>query len=172
MEIPQQVLNALAGTDVVLIPPEEEGTAPMPAEDFVRQYIEPLVALDMAVVVDPNSLTSLLFNPTFHDEKELTQMAIDGRLAEYVNGQGNNQKPINPQALVKVTSKGQPVRDILVDNVEAGINAGKRNMTADNQVEVLPVTPENLMNTLETRGRRPNVPMPEPTIPQNVKVVR
>jgi hypothetical protein len=168
MEIPQQVINALQGTDVVLVPPEEEGTQPMPAEDFVREYIEPLLALDMAVVVDPESFSSVLFNPTFHDTEELKALAVEGRLAEYVNGLGNSQKPINPQALVRVTSKGEPVRDILVDNVEAGINAGNRNLTENNEVEVLPATPENLMDTLETRGRRPQIPFPEPTIPQNV----
>ena len=167
MEIPQQVINTLAGTDVILIPPEEEGTQPMPAEEYVKAFIEQLMALGMQLALSPSG-TSLLFNPSYHNPEEITVLAEQDRLAEYVNGVGNNQKPINPQALVKVTSKGQPVRDILVDNVEAGINAGNRNLTQDNEVEVLPVTPENLMDTLETRGRRPQIPFPEPTIPQNV----
>jgi hypothetical protein len=166
MEIPQQVINTLAGTDVVLVPAEEEGTVPMPSEDFVRENIEALIALGMMVVVDPETFMALVYNPSFHDTEELKVLALEGRLAEYVNGLGKNQKPINPQAMVKVSSKGQPVRDILVDNVEAGINAGQRNLTADNEVEVLPVTRENLLGTLETRGRRPQVEMPPPSVPQ------
>lgn len=165
MQIPQQVLNTLAGTDVLLVPPPEEGTAPTPAEKFAEEFIEPLMSLGMAVAVSPSGM-SLMFNPEFHDPKALEQLAKADRLAEYVNGEGNNEKPIDPKALVKVTSRGEPVRDILVDNVQAGINAGRRNMTSENEVEVLPVTGETLTATLENRGRRPEKNMPTPTIPQ------
>jgi hypothetical protein len=165
MQIPQQVLNTLAGTDVVLVPPESEGTIPTPAEEFVKNNTDALFMLGMVLAVSPTE-SALLFNPDFHDPDLINEMAKEDRLAEYVNGEGNNEKPIDPRALVKVTSRGEPVRDILVDDEQSGINAAMRNMTADNDVEILPASGEELLGTLESRGRRPQVEMPVPTIPQ------
>lgn len=159
MKIPEQVINSLAGKDVILVPPQEEGTTPTPAEEFVQAFIEPLMMLEMGVAVQEDG-SALLFNPSYHDPALIEQAAQQGRLAEYVNGAGNNQKPVNPMAMVKVTSKkGEPVRDILVDSLEKADTAARRNMTDEHNVEVVPASNEELASTLANRA--PAGTMPE-----------
>jgi hypothetical protein len=160
MKIPDQVLSMLSGADVVLVPPPQEGTQPTEAEDFIQAFIEPLMMLEMGVAIEPETGMGLVFNPTYHNPDVIGELALAGRLAEYVNGLGNNEKPINPEALVRVTSpSGEPIRDILVDSREKAQTAVARNETGDHVVEVLPADQQNLTATLANRS--PTGSMPE-----------
>lgn len=137
MEFPEQILNTLRGTDVILIPIDGDENE---AEAFVKDHIEPLLALDMSLAIQKDG-TSILFNPSYHDSKALEQAAKEDRLYEFVNGAGNNGVPENPTAAVHVTTRnGKPVRSILVDSLEKAASAAGRNMTVDHNVDVEPIT--------------------------------
>lgn len=159
MKIPEQILNVLRGTDALLIPPANEGTQPTQAELFAQQYLEFLLGLGLKLATDDGNPevagdeTYLLFNPTFFDETLVLQAAEQSRLAEFVNGLGNNQKPIEPKALVEVVSKrtGETIRDILTDTPETTETAVLRNQTADTDVRVVPATNETLLNAIRRR---------------------
>lgn len=159
MKIPDQILSVLKGTDVILIPPENEGTVPTPSEQFVKAYLEPLLALGLQLATDDadpevvGDESYLLFNPSFFDANLIQAAAEQSRLAEFVNGLGNNAKPANPIAMVRVFNRnsGEPVRDILTDTPETTMTAAQRNVTQDNDVSVEAATTENLINTLTRR---------------------
>lgn len=158
--IPDQIINVLKGTDALLIPPANEGVVPMEAEIFAQEHLPALLALGLKLATDDGNPevqgdeTYLLFNPDGFDANIVMQAADSGRLAEFVNGLGNNKKPETPIAIVKVRSKntGGSVRDILTDTPETTLSAAQRNNTADHTVEVQPATNDTLINAL---GNRP-----------------
>jgi hypothetical protein len=157
--IPEQIINVLKGTDALLIPPQNEGTVPTEAENFVLEHLEPLIALGLKLATDDGNPqvagdeTYLLFNPDGFDEEAVMQAADQGRLAEFVNGAGNNVKPTNPIAIVKVRNKksGATVRDILTDSPETTMSAAQRNNTEDHVVAVEPASNDTLLNALDNR---------------------
>lgn len=166
--IPQQILDVLAGEDVLLIPPAQEGVTPIPAEVYADEHAEALLDLGMAVTKEnrPEGEAFLLYNPEVHPTEEVEQYAQAGRLAEYVNGEGNNKKPGNPSAMVNVTTPGgEPVRDILVETPEQAKAAMQRNSSPKRNVALNPFTAETSGNVLRNRiqrvGEIPNpVPLP------------
>lgn len=159
MKIPEQIINVLRGSDALLIPPANEGTQPTQAELFAQEYLEMLLGLGLKLATDDGNPevagdeTYLLFNPDGFDEQLVLQAAQQGRLAEFVNGLGNNQKPIEPKAIVEVRSKrtGETIRDILTDTPETTESAVLRNQTADTDVIVEPATNETLLNAIRRR---------------------
>lgn len=156
IEIPDQVWNTLTGKDVVIIPPEMEGVMPMPAEEFVMQHAPELIDMGMLIARDHKGTneeaTWMLFNPKFHNQGVIKELADSGRLSEYANGAGNHTKPDQATHVVKVTSKnGEPVRDVLIANPQQAASAISRNSTSGNNVEVAPANPEELSHTLLKR---------------------
>lgn len=155
--IPDQIIDVLDGSDVLLIPPASEGTVPTPSEQFAIEHAEALVDLGLVIARDTGKsdedASYLLFNPDVFDPGTVERFAMQGRLAEFVNGLGNNQKPENPTHMVSVKSAatGDPIRDVLVDSPEKAAAAIQRNDSPKRTVELNPVTPDNLNNTLLAR---------------------
>jgi hypothetical protein len=157
--IPEQIINVLKGTDALLIPPANEGTIPTESEIYAQKFLEPLLALGLMLATDQGvpevegDETYLLYNPDGFDNNAVMQAADQGRLAEFVNGTGNNKKPEQPIAIVKVRSKktGATVRDILTDSPETTMSAAQRNNTEDHTVDVQPASNDTLINALGNR---------------------
>lgn len=157
--IPEQIINVLKGTDALLIPPTNEGTQPTESEVFAQTHLEALLTLGLQLATDDGDPAVegdemyLLFNPDGFDSATIMQAADAGRLAEFVNGLGNNTKPEAPIAIVKVRSKntGGTVRDILTDTPETTLSAVQRNSTVDNDVSVQGATNESLISALGNR---------------------
>ena len=154
--IPQQVIDVLEGTDAILLPPMEEGVQPMPEELFVLEHLEALVDLGMAVARDTmerdEDATWLVFNPEAYDPEVVRQYAMSNRLAEFVNGEGNNAKPQNPTGIVNVFAKdGSDVRDILVETPEQAQAAIAANSRPGRAIEVNPADAGTLQKVIDNR---------------------
>lgn len=155
--IPQQILDVLAGEDVLLVPPAQEGVMPMPAETYAEEHAEALLDLGLALTREdrPEGEAFLLYNPEIYPVEEVEQYASEVRLAEYVNGAGNNVKPADANSVVNVTTeKGEPVRDILVSTSDQAKSAMERNNSPKRNVKLSPLSPENVESTLRNRIQR------------------
>lgn len=166
--IPEQILDVLAGDDVLLIPPAQEGVMPMPAEAYADEHAEALLDLGLAITKEdrPEGEAYLLYNPEVYPPEEVESFAKEGRLSEYVNGAGNNQKPADSNAVVSVTTKkGEPVRDIMVASPQQAEAAIARNQSSKRNIALSPLTPDSVQGTLRNRiqriGEIPN-PVPVP----------
>jgi hypothetical protein len=170
--IPQQIIDVISGEDALLLPPAQEGVQPMPEEVYALDHLEALVDLGLAVARDTKptdeTATYLLFNPDFFDPEEVRQYAMTDRLAEFVNGEGNNQKPANPTGIVNVFAKdGSDVRDVLVETPEQAQAAIARNQKPGRAVELNPADAGTLQKVINNRVQNVGtVPIPTDNTPR------
>ena len=166
--IPQQIIDVLEGNDVLLVPPASEGTQETASEKFAVEHFKSLVDLGLVVArdtaPDDKDATWLLFNPDHFDADTIHQYAITGRLAEFVNGEGNNQKPEDPTHIVNVThaKTGESTRDILVNTPEQAKAAIAKNAGPERNVALNPWDPDSGKAVI--RNRIQNIgAIPDPT---------
>ncbi len=154
--IPQQIIDVISGEDALLIPPTQEGVQATPEEIYAMDHLEALIDLGLAMARDTkptdDEATWLLFNPDHFDPEAVREYAVSDRLAEFVNGEGNNVKPENATGIVNVFAKdGSDVRDVLVATPEQAQAAIQRNSRPGRAVELNPADGETLSKVIDNR---------------------
>lgn len=147
---------ALGGAKPELVPPPGEGTVPTRGERAIEAQGGPeaVAAKTGRVVVEQADGTKLLVAEAERPRAEA--LAAEGKLAEFVNGEGTSPKPAAPtEAVIARDASGAEVRTVLTDTPDKTASAVAAQEAQGLKVEVVPANEGTIGKVLEARRLSP-----------------